>query len=286
MTLGARRVVVAGLGVSGAAAAEALLEEGADGAEVVVTDTADSPALRKSAALLEARGVEVRLGEGHLDVLEGAELVVTSPGIPPRAPLLAAALGRGIPIWSEVELAWRLAEVPVMAVTGTNGKTTTASLLADILCEGGTPAVAAGNIGLPLVTAVRSAAPGSVVVCELSSFQLAFIESFRPAAAILLNVADDHYDWHRGPADYLEAKGRITMNQGPEELFVFPAGDPAALTVASGSRARLAAFGLEAPAEVLGAAEARLGRAVVAGAGLLLEVLAVASGHGLRVLLP
>ena len=204
------RVGVLGLGRSGLSAARLLAQAGA---EVWVSERDDTPALAAAAAGLAALGVRCQLGSEDTALAAWAEALVVSPGVPPPNPIITAALARGLPVWSEVELAWRAGGPPMLAVTGTNGKTTTTSLLAWILSEAGIPAVAAGNIGFPLVDAVAQVAggpAGSVIVAEVSSFQLAFCETFRPEVAIVLNVADDHYDWHTGYDDYLVAKARIT----------------------------------------------------------------------------
>src|ERR1051326_668674 len=143
-----RRVVVVGLGRSGAAAARLATRSGC---QVRVTEAGDTPELRSLAAELDGLGVAVELGGHRVELARWADGLVVSPGVPPTNPVIVAALARGISVWSEVELAWRFARVPVLAVTGTNGKTTTTSLLASILQSGGHRAVAAGNIGFPLV---------------------------------------------------------------------------------------------------------------------------------------
>jgi UDP-N-acetylmuramoylalanine--D-glutamate ligase len=179
--------------------------------------------------------------------------------------VIRAGIERGIPVWSEVELAWRFARVPVLAVTGTNGKTTTTTLLAALLQAGGHDAVAAGNIGYPMVDAV--AGSHDVIVCEVSSFQLAFSETFRPAIALVLNVADDHYDWHHGYDDYLSAKARITRAQEPEDLVIAGSSDPGALSIAAGAPSRPAAYGQGDLASVRAAASG-IGRPLAAVAGV------------------
>ncbi len=257
-----RRVAVVGLGRSGAAAARLLAAMGLD---VRVTEAGRSPTLAAAAAELEALGVSVELGGHSAGVAGWAEALVVSPGVPPANPLVAAALRRGVPVWSEVELAWWQATVPVLAVTGTNGKTTTTSLLATLLQAGGIDAVAAGNIGYPLVDAVRGRA--EVIVCEVSSFQLAFCSTFRPPIAMVLNVADDHYDWHLGYDDYLQAKARIAQAQTGDDLLVAGSGDAGALAIAAGAASRPAAFGLGSLAEVRAAAVG-VGRPLVAAAGV------------------
>jgi UDP-N-acetylmuramoylalanine--D-glutamate ligase len=138
----------------------------------------------------------------------------------------------------EVELAYRLADCDFLAVTGTNGKTTTTRLLADMLVEGGIASVAAGNIGLPLIEAVRQVPSGGAIAVEVSSFQLETIKDFHPRVAVLLNIAEDHTDWHGTAEDYAGAKARIVENQTSTDVFVFNAEDPAAVRIASEAPSR------------------------------------------------
>ncbi|MDR0432143.1 MAG: UDP-N-acetylmuramoyl-L-alanine--D-glutamate ligase [Bifidobacteriaceae bacterium] len=190
-------VAVLGLGASGRAAARTLIQAGAQ--IIPVDDAATEP----------VEGIAPIKGE-QLD-LAGIDLIVTSPGWPPWRPPLAEAVSAGIEIWSEVELAWRTRakkQAPWLCVTGTNGKTTTVELTAAILQAAGLNAVAAGNIGQPLVEAVSDESV-ELFVCELSSFQLHFTSSIKPWAAALLNVAPDHLDWHGSQQDYWRDKARI-----------------------------------------------------------------------------
>jgi len=202
------RVLVLGLGISGEAAASHLLRLGAT---VEVIDDADDPLLRERAASLKGArvvlGSSVAAGEmaGHVD------LVVASPGVPERAPALVAARAAGVPIWSEVELAFRIARAPIVGVTGTNGKTTTTRMLASALAASDVRTTAAGNIGRPLLDAVVE--DHDVVVAELSSFQLRHTVAFRAPIGVLLNVAPDHLDWHGTFDEYLAAKARLFSNQ-------------------------------------------------------------------------
>ena len=194
-----RPVAVTGAGVSGAAAARVLRDLGA---RVTVVD-ADEAARDGLAA--EGFAVAAALPE-ELDQ------VVTSPGWRPDAPLLVAAAGRGIEVIGEVELAWRLrpeAAAPWLALTGTNGKTTTVKMLESVLRAAGHRAVAAGNVGLPLLEAVLAPEPYDVLAVELSSFQLHWSSTLRPRAGAILNLADDHTDWHGSFQAYAEAKARI-----------------------------------------------------------------------------
>jgi UDP-N-acetylmuramoylalanine--D-glutamate ligase len=230
----ARTVLVAGLGVSGVAAARVLLRQGA---RVLLADAAEPPAV----------GELVAAGAGWLGRLEsvpdGVDLVVTSPGWRPDSPLLVDAARRGVEVIGEPELAWRLRipaaggePAPWLAVTGTNGKTTTVTMLEAILRAAGRRAVAAGNVGRPLVEVVTErtadgAAAYDVVAVELSSFQLHWSSSIAPAAAAVLNVADDHTDWHGSFEAYRDAKARI-LALAP--IGVADAGDPVAAALVAG----------------------------------------------------
>ncbi|WP_435105784.1 UDP-N-acetylmuramoyl-L-alanine--D-glutamate ligase [Nocardiopsis synnemataformans] len=204
-----RRVCVAGLGVSGPPVARALL---ARGARVTVVDGRDDDTVRPVADRLRSEGAEVVLGATPLP--GDCDLVVTSPGWRPDSPLLVRAAEAGIEVIGDVELAWRLkpADQVWLAVTGTNGKTTTVRMLEAMLRADGRDALAVGNVGTPVVEAVQPDAEGrvrEVLAVELSSFQLHWSSSLRPHAATVLNVASDHLDWHGGLDPYARAKGRI-----------------------------------------------------------------------------
>lgn len=204
--------VVAGFGISGFAAADNLLHLGAS---VVALDEKPAEGERaQKAELLEVLGADIRLGNGTTAVLpEGTDVVVTSPGWRPSAPLLEQAKARGIPVWGEVELAWRLRDpetaAPWLAITGTNGKTTTTEMLDQILRTAGLRSVAVGNVGLPIVEAVMDPTPYDVLAVELSSFQLHYTSSMAAESAAVLNVAEDHIDWHGTFDAYAADKGRI-----------------------------------------------------------------------------
>ena len=198
-----RRVLVCGVGVAGASAARALL---GSGAAVELTATAQAPTI----ATLVAAGAQWRgpLSEPPPDV----DLVVVSPGLRPHDPLLVATADRGIPIWGEAELAWQLrgpGAAPWLALTGTNGKTTTVHMVEAMLRADGRRAAAVGNVGESLIDAVLADPPYDVLAVELSSQQLHFAPSIRPAAGALLNIAPDHLDWHRSLAGYEQAKTLI-----------------------------------------------------------------------------
>jgi UDP-N-acetylmuramoylalanine--D-glutamate ligase len=227
------RVVVAGFGVSGYAAADNLTFLGA---QVTALDDSEAGDRRERADLLTSLGATIRLGPGSTETLpDDVDLVVTSPGWAPSAPLLAQAAERGVPIWGEVELAWRLREpdprtgrpAPWLAVTGTNGKTTTVQMLEAMLRAAGLRTVACGNVGLPIVEAVMDPEPYDVLAVELSSFQLHWTHSMRAESAAVLNVAEDHLDWYPGEDGmqaYAADKGRIYHDV--ERACVYNVADP------------------------------------------------------------
>jgi len=223
------RAVVCGFGVSGFAAADTLLHLGA---EVVVLDqsepTNDEAADR--ARLLGDLGADLRLGPNVWDGMlpDGADLVVTSPGWSPANPVLVEALGRGLPVWGEVELAWRLRgpdAAPWLCITGTNGKTTTVQMLDAILRAAGLRSDAVGNVGRPVVEAVMDPAGADVLAVELSSFQLHWTSSMSAEAAAVLNIAPDHLDWHGSLSAYGSDKGRIY--ERAQRACVYNVEDPA-----------------------------------------------------------
>jgi UDP-N-acetylmuramoylalanine--D-glutamate ligase len=196
-------VLVLGLARSGQAAATALARHGS---RVLAADR--SPAV--DAGRLLTLGVEVHLGSEEESLLDGVEVVVKSPGVPAESPLASAARTRGLPIWSEVELGFRLLrDNPLIGVTGTNGKTTTTELLGAILREDGRTVEVAGNVGRPLTDAALDAEPGTWIVCELSSFQLEDVDTLACDVAVLLNLEPDHLDRHGSFEAYRSAKLRI-----------------------------------------------------------------------------
>jgi UDP-N-acetylmuramoylalanine--D-glutamate ligase len=205
------RAVVVGLARSGVAAAQLLAEQGHD---VMAVDTRD---------VAPIDGVTTIGGTTGVEQLDGAELVVKSPGVPPEAPVVAEARRRGIPVWGELELGWRaLRGSPVIAVTGTNGKTTTVELLGHLLRSAGMPVAVAGNVGIAL-SSLR-VGPETTVVCEVSSFQLEDAVAFAPDVGVLLNVTPDHLDRHGTFEDYRTAKLRLFAQQGAEQAAVVPPG--------------------------------------------------------------
>jgi UDP-N-acetylmuramoylalanine--D-glutamate ligase len=220
--------LVIGAAVSGRAVARLLAD---DAVEVRVYD-ADPRAV----AGLEELGFDVHSGEWSDRYLEGVELVVTSPGVPEHAGPIMGAQAAGLPVWSELEAGWRKLGAPVVAVTGTNGKTTVTRLIAAILNAADIRSVAAGNIGTPLSAVAGS--PWDLVVVEASSFQLRFIEDFHPEVAVVLNIAPDHLDWHGSFEAYRDAKARILENQSPEDAVVFDGDDEGAVGLVAGAASR------------------------------------------------
>ncbi|MCC3768161.1 UDP-N-acetylmuramoyl-L-alanine--D-glutamate ligase [Streptomyces sp. UNOC14_S4] len=217
-----KHITVAGLGVSGVSAARALAGLGA---RVTVVDGGDNEALRERAEELRAAGVAVRLADAAT-LPEGTDLVVTSPGWKPDSPLFAAAAEAGAPVIGDVELAWRLRgpdAAPWLAVTGTNGKTTTVQMLASILRAAGLRTAAVGNIGTPIVDIVLEGGAYDVLAVELSSYQLHWAPSVRAHSAAVLNLAPDHLDWHGSMAAYATDKGRIY--EGNQVACVYNAAD-------------------------------------------------------------
>ena len=234
------RAVVAGFGVSGFAAADNLLHLGA-GVTALAEGARNAEELEK-AELLEVLGARVDLHTGAtLTLPDDVDVLVTSPGFRPDAPLLAQARARGIPVWGEVELAWRLRhpdhDTPWLCVTGTNGKTTTVQMLDSILRAAGLRSAAVGNVGLPIVEAVMDPTPYDVLAVELSSFQLHYTDSMSPQASAVLNIAEDHLDWYADPsgrsdpsdpsgmAAYVADKGRIY--ERTQRACVYNVADPA-----------------------------------------------------------
>lgn len=239
------RMLVLGLGITGVAVADAAARFGC---RVLASDAGEVAA--GSVAALEAAGVEVETG-GHDRALSWAtgeaDLVVPSPGVPPHAAPLAAAVEHGVPVLSEVELAFRLTPVPVVAVTGTNGKTTVARMIGAALTSDGRRAVVCGNIGDAYLPAVLEHPDAELFVVEVSSFQLHFCDTFHPIVSVVTNLAPDHLDWHGSMEAYRAAKARIAENQGPQDTFLYPIDQPDLADLAPARGPRRIPFGLGAP---------------------------------------
>jgi UDP-N-acetylmuramoylalanine--D-glutamate ligase len=237
-----RQVVVVGLAASGVAAAKVLRDRGA---RVRVTEVRSRDEMEERAREAELAGIDVLAG-GHLpEHLEGADLVVTSPGVPERSEILREARRRRIPVWSELELGARLAACPYVGVTGTNGKTTTTEMVAAAMREGGLDAIACGNVGYPFSLAATEGHQALAV--EASSFQLRFHHSFRPRVSVLLNLAPDHLDWHASFQAYRSAKARIYELQSGHDLHVGNRDDAHAAAVSRAAPCETAWFTLDEP---------------------------------------
>lgn len=239
MELKNKKVLVIGLGKTGIAAAQFAASRGA---AVTVTDAKPEADLRDALGTLA--GLELRVFAGGADaaLVAGQDLVVPSPGVPPFNPLIREAERRGIPVVSETELAFRFLRAPVIAITGTNGKTTVTTLVGHILAKAGKRAFVGGNIGSPLIGYVGGPQGDDWAVLELSSFQLQRIETFRARVAVLLNTAPDHLDYHADYAEYRRAKERIFENQQPQDLAVLNADEPGSAELAGRLKARVSFF--------------------------------------------
>jgi UDP-N-acetylmuramoylalanine--D-glutamate ligase len=224
--------LVVGLARSGQAAARTLA---ARGEQVIGVDSAS----RDGAAELAELGVEVELDADGVDLVERAACVVKSPGVPRDAPAIATALERGAQVIGELDLAWRLLPNRFVGITGTNGKTTVTELLGHVWRTAGEPVAVAGNVGTPLASLVGEVGDDATVVCECSSFQLEDADAFAPECAVLLNIAPDHLDRHRGLDDYAEAKLRIFARQVPGDWAIFDSSEHGLEGRRIGGRARL-----------------------------------------------
>lgn len=217
MTYGVKKAVVLGLGHSGEAAASLLIDQGVT---VTVCESVDSESLKARAEKLRARGATVLLGAEAETDPSIYDLAVLSPGIDPVVPLVRNVLAKNIPLIGELELAFRECACPVVAITGTNGKTTTTELTERILKGCGFRTIASGNIGLPFSTAVRQSRDMDAMVLEVSSFQLETIDAFRPKVAAWLNLSENHLDRYPGMQEYRAAKLRLFENQRAEDFAV------------------------------------------------------------------
>jgi UDP-N-acetylmuramoylalanine--D-glutamate ligase len=234
-----RRVTVAGAARSGVAAAELLVRRGA------TVTLSDARTQLDDEASLEAQGVTLELGGHSTPTFTGADLVVVSPGVPWRLPVLEAARRAGVPVVGELELASRWLRGRIVAITGTKGKSTTTTLAGRMFEAAGRPVLVGGNIGVALSAQVEQSTDDTIHIVEASSFQLEASETFHPWVAVLLNFSPDHLDRHATEAEYAAAKMRIFANQAPDDWAVINADDPAALALAEGARAQRVLFSTE-----------------------------------------
>jgi UDP-N-acetylmuramoylalanine--D-glutamate ligase len=245
MDLRRKRIVVVGLARTGIAAARFLHRAGAF---VTATDRAQADRLDPDVRVLAELGIRLELGGHPSEIFTAADLIVLSPGVPHTLPPLAAARAAGVPVIGEMELAARFIAEPIVAVTGTNGKTTVTELVAAMLSASGRRVFVGGNIGTPLIAHVDAGAPVDVVVVEISSFQLDTIEAFRPAVGALLNITEDHLDRHADFEAYAASKMRLFINQRIEDVAILNAEDPVIRARAAGLRNRVLFFGRDAAA--------------------------------------
>jgi len=218
-----KRVLVVGLARTGVATA---LFCAARGAHVTATDTRAENELGETIAELRKAGVALELGGHREEIVMDSDLIIPSPGVPANAPLLQFARAKGVTIWSEIELAARFLKGRLVGITGSNGKTTTTSLIEHTLKNAGFSTILAGNIGTPLISCVEKTSENTITVAELSSFQLELIETFRPNISVFLNLTPDHLDRHHTLESYGAAKARIFENQTEADSAVLNADDP------------------------------------------------------------
>ena len=238
MELRGRNVLIVGFERTGAALARFLVDRGA---RVRVTDKKPAEAFGARIAEFAARGVAFETGGHRPESFVGADLIVPSPGVPPLAEIRAAR-ERGVPVLSEIELASRFLRGRVVGITGSNGKSTTTTLVHRILEDAGFRSRLAGNIGTPLVSFVDKSRDDDLYVTELSSFQLEYTDTFAPAAAALLNVSENHIDWHGSYENYVAAKAKLFARMGPEGLAVLNRDDPRAWGLRTAIGARVYGF--------------------------------------------
>lgn len=222
MNLHGIKALVVGLGRTGEAVCEFLTNQGAN---VKVSEKSSPESLGDKMAFYQEKGVEVETGGHDLRSFLDADLIIPSPGVP-YIPQLADAAKKGKEIISEIELAYRFLRGKIVGITGTNGKSTTATLSHTILKEGGLRSHLAGNIGTPLIHFVEQSHPDDIYVTELSSFQLRYIKKFRAAVSVILNISGDHLDWHLDFEDYFKAKKNLLVNQGEEDAAILNRDDP------------------------------------------------------------
>ncbi len=218
-----KNFLILGLGDSGYAAAHKLLSLGAN---VSTVDSSVAYEVMKRAAELEEAGAKPVVWGSSADMLRDQEFLIVSPGVPVDEPVIKSARRRGIMVMSELELAYRLNESPIVAVTGTNGKSTVVTMLGEIFTAAGVANIVAGNIGRPLIDAIDEADPATVLIVEVSSFQLETVIDFRPRVAVLLNITEDHIDRHRDMRTYRETKARLFKKQMASDFAVVNLDDP------------------------------------------------------------
>ena len=239
MDLNRKNILIVGLGISGIAAARFAQKKGAS---VTVTDMADEKKLGSYAPMAHKLGVNMELGNHNIETFERSDLIVVSPGVPHTILPIKRAIAKGIPVLGELELAARYIREPVIAVSGTNGKTTTATLLGSMLESSGFKVFVGGNIGNPLIDYADKRGTADIVVAEVSSFQLDTIDTFRPHVGVLLNITADHLDRYPDFKSYARSKGRLFENQRQSDIAVLNGSDPIISSVTKDLNARKLLF--------------------------------------------
>jgi UDP-N-acetylmuramoylalanine--D-glutamate ligase len=246
MEVKGKRVLVVGLGKSGVASALFLASQGA---RVTVSDAKSEEQLRNEIPALLDRGITVETGKHGERTFRDQDLIVVSPGVPGNVAPLQHARRLGIPVIGEIELTARFLQGHIVAITGSNGKTTTTTLTGEIIASGGRKTLVGGNIGTPAVTFVEQSSPDTWVVLEISSFQLESIETFRPRISCILNVTPDHLDRHGSMENYIAAKKRIFENQTADDYAVLNADNEICHGLAAGLKPQLLWFSRQHPVE-------------------------------------
>jgi UDP-N-acetylmuramoylalanine--D-glutamate ligase len=236
MELNNKRVLVVGLGKSGVASALFLKQHGA---QVTVSDTKSGDELRNEIPVLLDHGITVETGGHGERTFRGQDLIVVSPGVPVDAPPLVQARSLGENVIGEIELAAQFLPGPIVAITGSNGKTTTTTLAGEVITAGGFSTLVGGNIGTPAISLAQRATRETVIVLEVSSFQLETIQTFHPKVAVVLNVTPDHLDRHRTFEVYVNAKARIFENQRGDDFAVLNADDATCVKMAARTKAQV-----------------------------------------------
>src|SRR6266852_9272834 len=268
MDLKNKRVLVVGLGRSGVASSFFLQEHGA---KVIVSDSKSEAQLQNEVPTLLDRGISIETGHHGERTFRDQDLIVVSPGVPSDQPQLQRARSLGIPVIGEVELAFRFLQGRVIAITGSNGKTTTTTLMGEILSKAGKKTLVGGNIGTPVITLAGKSSPDSFAVLEISSFQLETIEQFRPWISVILNITPDHLDRHHTFQAYVDAKARVFENQQAEDFAVLNADDATCVELAGRTRAQV--FWFSRKREVEQGAFVRKGDVLFRGTGGQREVM-------------
>jgi len=266
--LNGKRVLVVGLGRSGVASALFLKSQGA---RVTVSDVKSPEQLRDEIPVLLDHGIAVETGGHGERTFQNQDLIVVSPGVPVDAEPLMQARGLGQPVIGEIQLAAEFLKGEIVAITGSNGKTTTTTLIGEILAAGGLKTLVGGNIGTPAISLVERSLPETVTVLEVSSFQLETVRSFRPKIGIVLNVTPDHLDRHRTFEAYVDAKARLFDNQQSEDFAVLNADDPTCVDLAGRTRAQV--FWFSRKREVVQGAYVHKGAVLFRRAGAQQEVM-------------